>query len=88
MPAGIVETAQAKVNLALHVLGRRDDGYHQLDSAVAFAGAGDVITVSPKAGEGVSLSVSGPFAAAVPTGPDNLICRAYTVLAQQPLVAH
>ena len=49
MPAGIVETAQAKVNLALHVLGRRDDGYHQLDSAVAFAGAGDVITVSPAA---------------------------------------
>ncbi|MFT3671057.1 4-(cytidine 5'-diphospho)-2-C-methyl-D-erythritol kinase [Aestuariivirga sp.] len=82
MPAGIVETAQAKVNLALHVLGRRDDGYHQLDSAVAFAGAGDLITVSPRAGEGVSLSVSGHFAAAVPTGPDNLICKAYSVLAQ------
>ncbi len=82
MPGAIAETARAKVNLALHVLGRRDDGYHQLDSAVAFAGAGDVITVSPAAGEGVMLTVSGPFAASVPTGPDNLICKAHALLSQ------
>lgn len=78
----IVETAKAKVNLALHVLGRRDDGYHQLDSAVAFADAGDVLTVRPLAGTGVHLSVSGPFADAVPAGDDNLISRAHTLLSE------
>ena len=39
--------APAKVNLALHVLGRRDDGYHELDSIVAFAGVGDRLTFTP-----------------------------------------
>ncbi|MBL8790174.1 MAG: 4-(cytidine 5'-diphospho)-2-C-methyl-D-erythritol kinase [Rhizobiales bacterium] len=82
MSDAIVEMARAKVNLALHVLGRRADGYHQLDSAVAFAGAGDVLTVEGAEGEGVTLSVSGPFAALVPTGADNLVCKAHGLLAQ------
>lgn len=82
MSAPVVEIARAKVNLALHVLGRRDDGYHQLDSAVAFAAAGDVVTVAAGKGEGVRLTVSGPFAALVPAGPDNLICKAHTLLAE------
>ena len=39
--------APAKINLALHVLGRRADGYHELDSIVAFANVGDWLTFSP-----------------------------------------
>ena len=64
--------APAKVNLTLHVTGRRADGYHLLDSLVAFADIGDVVTIA--AGDG--LHVTGPFAAGVPTDDRNLICRA------------
>lgn len=78
----VVETARAKVNLALHVLGRRADGYHEIDSAVAFADAGDVLTVQVEQGTGLRLSVGGPFAAGVPTGPDNLVCKAHALLSQ------
>lgn len=79
----VVELAKAKVNLALHVLGRRADGYHEIDSAVAFAETGDVLTVAAVQGNGVHLSVSGPFAQGVPAGPDNLICRAHALLSEQ-----
>ncbi|AXC49073.1 4-(cytidine 5'-diphospho)-2-C-methyl-D-erythritol kinase [Paracoccus suum] len=68
----IVEAAPAKINLALHVIGRRADGYHLLDSLVAFAEAGDVITLS----DGTGFAVCGPFADDVPTGGDNLCLRA------------
>jgi len=81
MPPAITEIARAKVNLALHVLGRREDGYHQLDSAVAFADTGDVLEVSATPGSGVYLSVHGPFSAQVPAGGDNLICKAHALLA-------
>ena len=64
--------APAKVNLTLHVTGRRADGYHLLDSLVAFADVGDRLRVAP--GEG--LTVTGPFAAGVPTGAENLVNRA------------
>ncbi len=64
--------APAKVNLTLHVTGRRADGYHLLDSLVAFADFGDVVTVAP----GDGLDVTGPFAEGVPTDGSNLICRA------------
>lgn len=43
----IVETAPAKINLALHVTGRREDGYHLLDSLVTFAEDGDELTFEP-----------------------------------------
>lgn len=69
--------ARAKVNLALHVTGRRADGYHELDSLVAFAAVddGDVVTVM--FGDGpVALTVAGPFAAEVPAGRDNVVVRA------------
>jgi len=82
MSAPVTETAKAKVNLALHILGRRVDGYHDIDSAVAFADVGDVLTVGAVAGKGIELAVAGPFAQAVPTGPDNLICRAYAMVSQ------
>ncbi|WP_298434642.1 4-(cytidine 5'-diphospho)-2-C-methyl-D-erythritol kinase [uncultured Jannaschia sp.] len=64
--------APAKINLTLHVTGRRADGYHLLDSIVAFADLGDVLTVAP----GDGLMVDGPFAAGVPTGEANLVRRA------------
>lgn len=72
--------APAKVNLALHVTGRRADGYHDLDSLVVFAGAGDQLTVLPAAS--LSLVVTGPFAAGVPAGEANLVLRAARALAQ------
>ncbi len=69
------QRAPAKINLALHVTGQRDDGYHLLDSLVVFArDIGDTLSMEP-AGE-LSLSVSGPLAEGVPVGPENLILRA------------
>ena len=69
--------APAKINLALHVTGRRADGYHCLDSLVVFADIGDTIEaiaapLSPQPG----LDIVGPFAAGLDTGPDNLVLRA------------
>lgn len=70
--------APAKINLALHVCGRRDDGYHLLDSLVVFAGIGDRTTV--EAAETLSLAITGPFAAGLATEPDNLVLRAARLL--------
>jgi len=70
--------APAKVNLTLHITGRRDDGYHTLDSLVAFARVGDVVRVE-RADE-TRLTVTGPFAAGVPAGPENLVLRAAALL--------
>lgn len=66
--------APAKINLALHVTGRRADGYHLLDSLVVFTALGDRVQVTPAAE--TSLTVTGPFADAVPAGADNLCLRA------------
>ena len=68
------ETAPAKVNLALHVTRRREDGYHDLESLIVFADISDDLTAEP-AGED-SLSISGPFGRALGTGPTNLVLRA------------
>lgn len=67
--------APAKVNLALHVLGRRADGYHDLDSIVAFADVGDRLTFSPAAD--FAITTSGRFAAALPASGGNIIARAW-----------
>jgi 4-diphosphocytidyl-2-C-methyl-D-erythritol kinase len=74
----ISERASAKINLHLHVVGRRPDGYHLLDSLVVFAGAADRLTVEP--GE-LSLAVTGAFAAGLETEADNLVLRAARALA-------
>jgi len=67
--------APAKINLYLHVTGRRGDGYHLVDSLVAFADIGDRLTAEP-AGS-LSLAVGGPEAAALSAvGDDNLVLRA------------
>ncbi|MBT5373193.1 MAG: 4-(cytidine 5'-diphospho)-2-C-methyl-D-erythritol kinase [Rhodospirillaceae bacterium] len=70
--------APAKINLYLHVLGQRDDGYHLLDSLMAFAGIGDVIAV--RAREGITLSIDGPFASRIDAGGDNLVLKAARAL--------
>jgi 4-diphosphocytidyl-2-C-methyl-D-erythritol kinase len=75
------EFAPAKINLHLHVVGRRADGYHLLDSLVVFAGIGDRLTVSPA--DRLTLSITGPFAAGLEAGADNLVLRAARALAEQ-----
>ena len=72
--------APAKVNLYLHVTGRRTDGYHLLDSLVAFVDVGDRLIAEPAAD--FSLEVSGPEAASLRlVGDDNLVLRAARALA-------
>ncbi|MGB7240544.1 MAG: 4-(cytidine 5'-diphospho)-2-C-methyl-D-erythritol kinase [Sulfitobacter sp.] len=66
--------APAKINLTLHVTGRREDGYHLLDSLVVFADVGDRVGVS--ASDKLRLSVDGPMAAGVPTDDSNLVLQA------------
>ncbi|MGB9646601.1 MAG: 4-(cytidine 5'-diphospho)-2-C-methyl-D-erythritol kinase, partial [Stellaceae bacterium] len=74
--------APAKVNLYLHVTARRDDGYHELDSLVAFADVGDRLTAEPAASR--SLAVQGPEAADLAAvGDDNLVLRAARLLAER-----
>jgi len=70
--------APAKINLYLHVTGKRGDGYHLLDSLVAFAAVGDALEVRPAAA--LSLAVSGPFAAAAGDDDGNLVMRAARAL--------
>ncbi len=77
---GTTVRASAKVNLYLHVTGRRDDGYHLLDSLIAFADAADTIEVRPA--DALTLTVEGPLAASVPTGADNLVLKAAKALAE------
>src|SRR5712672_1280009 len=72
--------APAKINLYLHVLGRRPDGYHLLDSLIAFADIGDWVTAAPAAS--LSLALGGPEAGAIALlGEDNLVMRAARLLA-------
>jgi 4-diphosphocytidyl-2-C-methyl-D-erythritol kinase len=78
----VAEPAPAKLNLYLHVLGRRDDGYHRLDSLVAFADIADIVAAAPA--DGLSLAINGPFAAALGTDvADNLVVRAARLLADR-----
>ena len=76
MSAPLVRRARApaKINLTLHVLGRRADGYHELQSLVVFAGVCDHLTFTP--GETLSLTLAGPTADAAGAGPENLVLRA------------
>jgi 4-diphosphocytidyl-2-C-methyl-D-erythritol kinase len=72
----LIEVARAKINLALHVTGRRMDGLHELDSVVAFAEFGDVLTLAEAAVD--EFSISGPFASGLSAGDDNLVMQALT----------
>lgn len=73
------ERAPAKVNLTLRVLGRRADGYHDLSSVVAFAGAGDRLSLLP--GAELSLVLEGPGAPVLAGEADNLVLKAARALA-------
>lgn len=77
--------ARAKVNLWLNVVGRRADGYHLLDSLVAFTDLADEIEVALAAD--LSLSVVGPGAASLAGEPDNLVLKAARLLAGRAGVA-
>jgi 4-diphosphocytidyl-2-C-methyl-D-erythritol kinase len=79
--APLAEFAPAKVNLTLAVLGRRQDGYHELESLVAFAALGDRLVLSPAAG--MSLAVDGPGADAAGPLADNLVLKAARALAER-----
>jgi 4-diphosphocytidyl-2-C-methyl-D-erythritol kinase len=73
--------APAKINLYLHVVGRRPDGYHLLDSLVVFAGVGDTIEAVAD-DDGLQLTVDGPFAGEVPDDDGNLVLQAARGLAE------
>jgi 4-diphosphocytidyl-2-C-methyl-D-erythritol kinase len=78
-PETAVEKAPAKVNLTLRVLGRRADGYHEIESLVAFADIGDTLSFSP--GDELALTVTGPSAAQSGAVEDNLVFKAARALA-------
>src|SRR5258707_5883130 len=79
-PASISVAAPAKINLYLHVVGRRPDGYHELDSLVAFADIADTVGAAPA--DAVSLAIDGRFAAALAgDAADNLVLRAAGLVA-------
>ena len=70
----VAENAPAKINLCLHVTGRRLDGYHLLDSLVVFADVADRVFATPA--HGLSLVVAGPEGAGLQAEADNLVLRA------------
>ena len=79
MPA-LMEEGRAKVNLSLRVVGRRADGYHDLESVVAFADCADRLTLEP--GGELKLTTTGPLAAACGDTADNLVLKAARLLAE------
>jgi 4-diphosphocytidyl-2-C-methyl-D-erythritol kinase len=81
LPVPLIESAPAKVNLTLRVHGRRDDGYHEIESLVAFADFGDRVSLS-RGGE-LALTVRGPHAGPAGEGADNLVFKAARSLAAQ-----
>jgi len=84
--AGVAtELAYAKINLALHVLGRRTDGYHQIETLVTFADFADVVHAAPSTDGRMHLTVKGPFAGVLSEGTSagsNLVIRAASELTQ------
>jgi 4-diphosphocytidyl-2-C-methyl-D-erythritol kinase len=81
VPSARAERALAKVNLTLRVLGRRPDGYHDLESLVAFASVGDALTLA--AGPRLLLTVRGPTAGLSGALADNLVLKAANALAER-----
>jgi 4-diphosphocytidyl-2-C-methyl-D-erythritol kinase len=85
MAGAAVRSAHAKVNLWLNVVGRRPDGYHLLDSLVAFVDLADTLDVRPS--DRLSLELAGPQAAGLAADPDNLVLKAARLLADRADVA-
>ena len=80
-----MRSAHAKVNLWLNVVGRRSDGYHLLDSLVAFVDLADTLEARPA--DRLSLELAGPHAAVLASDPDNLVLKAARLLADRAGVA-
>lgn len=80
-PVGL--TAPAKINLALHVTGRRPDGYHLLESLVVFSEFGD--RLSFEEADFDDLVVTGPYADDLPADGDNLVIAARETLRKAAL---
>ena len=80
MPA-LSENGRAKVNLTLRVVGRRIDGYHDIESVVAFADCADRLTLTP--GSELDLRTSGPLAEACGATSDNLVIKAALLLQER-----
>ncbi|KKC41223.1 hypothetical protein WH87_01280 [Devosia epidermidihirudinis] len=74
MPEPIVQVAPAKINLALHVTRRREDGYHDLESLVVFADVADELSAIPANTD--TLAITGPFSGGLSNGDTNLVARA------------
>jgi 4-diphosphocytidyl-2-C-methyl-D-erythritol kinase len=77
----LADDAPAKVNLTLRVLGRRSDGYHELESLVVFADFGDRLSFCRSSG--LALAVRGPSSAVAGAGDDNLVHKAARALAER-----
>ena len=69
----IILPAPAKINLYLHITGMRDDGFHLLDSLIAFTKFGDEITLEPS--NDLTITSHGPYATGMPIGEENLMIR-------------
>jgi 4-diphosphocytidyl-2-C-methyl-D-erythritol kinase len=80
MPA-LIEDGRAKVNLTLRVVGRRVDGYHELESLVAFADCADRLSLTP--GSELHLATTGPLAQACGEAADNLVFKAARLLGER-----
>src|ERR1700710_163224 len=78
---GLIEEGRAKVNLTLRVVGRRVDGYHDLESMVAFADCADRLTLTP--GPDLSLNTTGPLALDCGSAADNLVLQAPRLRAER-----
>jgi 4-diphosphocytidyl-2-C-methyl-D-erythritol kinase len=78
MLATLYERAPAKINLTLHIIGRRDDGWHELESLVVFTRSGDTLSLQPD--QTLALTIEGPTAVAAGSLDDNLILRAARAL--------
>lgn len=78
--APVSRCAWAKINLYLEVTGRREDGYHELESLVVFAGLGDRLDFGPA--PSLEIVCAGPFAGDLPSGADNLVAQAACALAE------
>ena len=77
----VAEFAAAKINLWLHVTGKRADGYHLLDSLIAFAGIGDRLHFDKA--DDIRLAIDGPFGAGLGASNDNLVIKAAWLLASE-----
>ncbi|MFO1189422.1 MAG: 4-(cytidine 5'-diphospho)-2-C-methyl-D-erythritol kinase [Alphaproteobacteria bacterium] len=77
---GLWLAAPAKINLFLHVIGRRADGYHDLESLFVFTRLGDRLWAEPA--PDIRLSITGPFGGSLSAGPDNIVLRAAKRLGQ------